>query len=474
MTQKVSIAKNIFFNGTVQVTSILLNIALLPYITGIFDSTALGINSFGQAIAGYFVLGGNLGITIFGARLIAETRDDEIKSQEAFSQCVTYQFFFNSLAIILYCVWVYLQHEPIYYLFTIMLITSMTDLSWAYTGKERFDLIAIRNFIIKIIGTISIFIFVRNKNQLPLYIVLQQGILLISNLVFWLQLGKINLKPRFYSVKKTLLIIFFPALAVFLPSVFSSIYMSLNKVMLGYMSTLSEVAIYDYPYRLIRIATTLIGVIGTVLMPRLAYLKQNPDLREFNKKVKQLFFTTGIFSIPIAVLISQLATPLCHILFHNTLEGAPAVLKWIAPTIITSGLSLYIIFVSINRMKLLTIGIAIGAVFNFFINIILIKYYSATGAAISTLLTEIAVNAALLYFIKDIANIKWLIKKIAGLLFISILCTSVIFVSSAIFVIHSDIFSILINTGLYILVYIPLLLIFFPSETKSLINNIRK
>ncbi len=474
MAQKVSIAKNIFFNGTVQVTSILLNIALLPYITGIFDSTALGINSFGQAIAGYFVLGGNLGITIFGARLIAETRDNEIKSQEAFSQCVTYQFFFNSLAIILYCVWAYLQHEPIYFLFTIMLVTSMTDLSWAYTGKERFDLIAIRNFIIKIIGTISIFIFVKNKNQLPLYIVLQQGILLISNLVFWIQLGKINLQPRFYSVRKTLLIIFLPALSVFLPSVFSSIYMSLNKVMLGYMSTLSEVAIYDYPYRLIRIATTLIGVIGTVLMPRLAYLKQHPDLSEFNNKVKQLFFTTGIFSIPIAVLIWLLAEPLCHTLFHDTLEGSPSVLKWIAPTIITSGLSLYIIFVSVNRMKHLTIGIAIGACFNFFINIILIKYYAAQGAAISTLLTEIAVNAVLLYFIQDIADIKWLIKKTTGILCISMLCASIILLFTSIHIIHSDIYSIILNTCLYLLIYVPLLCKLYPAETKRLINNIRK
>lgn len=90
---KASILNNVFYNGAVQTSSILLNLLLMPYITRILGKDALGINSFGQAIVGYFVLLGNLGITIYGAKAIAERRDDKNSKQQKFAECVTYQFF---------------------------------------------------------------------------------------------------------------------------------------------------------------------------------------------------------------------------------------------------------------------------------------------------------------------------------------------------------------------------------------------
>ena len=97
---KARILNNVFYNGAVQTSSILLNLLLMPYITRILGKDALGINSFGQAIVGYFVLLGNLGITIYGAKVIAECRDDKNRKQQKFAECVTYQFFFNVIAIL--------------------------------------------------------------------------------------------------------------------------------------------------------------------------------------------------------------------------------------------------------------------------------------------------------------------------------------------------------------------------------------
>ena len=198
----------------------------MPYITRVLGKEALGLNSFGQAIAGYFVLLGNLGITIYGAKAIAERRDNSDKKQKKFGECITYQFFFNAIALVLYNGWVLFQGENIYLLFNIIILTSMTDLSWAYTGMERFDLIAIRNLVIKIAGTLIIFIFVKKETDLALYILIQQGVLLISNVVFWFELSKIDLKPFFSSISQALRNILKPALLLFIPSIFTSIYLS--------------------------------------------------------------------------------------------------------------------------------------------------------------------------------------------------------------------------------------------------------
>lgn len=104
--------------------------------------------------------------------------------------------------------------------------------------------------------------------------------------------------PRFSSLTLSLKNIFNPAISVFIPSVFTSLYLSLNKVMLGYLSSIDEVAIYDYPNRLVRIGITFIGILGTVMMPRLAYLHHNQSKQEYQNKTKDLFRYSLLISVP--------------------------------------------------------------------------------------------------------------------------------------------------------------------------------
>lgn len=419
---KARILNNVFYNGAVQTSSILLNLLLMPYITRILGKDALGINSFGQAIVGYFVLLGNLGITIYGAKVIAECRDDKNRKQQKFAECVTYQFFFNVIAILLYNSWVIFQGDYIYFLFNIIILTSMTDLSWAYTGMERFDLIAVRNLVIKFVGTLLIFLFVKQHEDLSLFIIIQQGVLLISNVVFWLELDKLEIVPRFSSLTLSLKNIFNPAISVFIPSVFTSLYLSLNKVMLGYLSSIDEVAIYDYPNRLVRIGITFIGILGTVMMPRLAYLHHNQSKQEYQNKTKDLFRYSLLISVPAFFLLELVALPLCDIFFSETFEGADMVIKIVAPTLITSGLSLYVIYVSLNKMKTFLNCVAIGALVSLVLNILLMPHYGAIGAAISLLATEIVVHILLLYYLRSIYSLRWLLHYLFKIIAV---CTSI-------------------------------------------------
>lgn len=381
----------------------------MPYITRILGKEALGINSFGQAIAGYFVLLGNLGITIYGAKAIAERRDDKNGKQHKFSECITYQFFFNVIAIFLYNIWALFQGDDIYFLFNLLILTSMTDLSWAYTGMERFDLIAVRNLVIKILGTLFVFFFVKQPRDFSLFIIIQQGILLVSNVVFWLELNKLEIIPRFSSLTISLRNIFKPAIMVFIPSVFTSLYLSLNKVMLGYLSSIDEVAIYDYPNRLVRVGITFIGILGTVIMPRLAYLHHNQLKQEYQNKVKDLFRYSLLISIPSFFVLELIALPLCNMFFSESFVGADMVIKIVAPTLITSGLSLYVIYVSLDKMRIFLNSVAIGALVSFVLNILLMPQYGAMGAAVSLFITEMVVHILLLYYLRSLRLLKWLL-----------------------------------------------------------------
>lgn len=462
------IIKNIVYNGAVQISGIVLNLILLPYIARVLGKEALGINSFGQAIAGYFVLIGNLGITIYGAKAIAERRDKPIDKQQKFAECITYQFFFNILAVFLYNGWVLIHGENIYFLFNIIILTSMTDLSWAYTGMERFDLIAARNLIIKVVGTLSIFLFVKDVSNLFIFILIQQGILLISNIVFWFELSKIDLSPRFTSLSKSLKNVLKPALVLFIPSVFTSIYLSLNKVMLGYLSTIGEVAIYDYPNRLIRIAITFIGILGTVMMPRLAYLYHNNKQQEYINKARLLFVCSLMCSIPLFFLMELISTPLCNLFFTESFKGADIVIRIVSPTLITSGLSLYVIFVSMDKMRDFLKSVIVVSFINFVLNFLLMPTYGAKGASISLLVTETLVHIFLLYYLRNLYPLKWLIPFVIKITIVCVLICWVIIKLLGPIVSLNDM---ILSCGIFLFLYAVYFVLFFKNNFFSLLKS---
>lgn len=182
--------------------------------------------------------------------------------------------------------------------------------------------------------------------------------------------------------------------------------------MLGYMSTIGEVAIYDYPNRLVRIAITSIGILGTVLMPRLAYLNSKGNKEEYILKTKQLLFGSILCSVPVMYLLIMLATPLCTLFFTEEFKAADYVMALVAPTVVTSGLSLYLVFVSLDRVNTLTYSVASGSIINILLNLCMLSTWGARGAAVSTIVTEILVHCILVYYLRTIIPIKWLLNKI--------------------------------------------------------------
>lgn len=456
------IINNVLFNSSVQVSSILINLLLIPYLTRVLGEEALGVNSFGLSVTSYFSLVGNLGIVLYGAKSLAEQRDYPDNLQKKFSQCITYQFFFNLLAIALYNVWICFtqQNTPIYFLFNIVLLTTMTDLSWVYTGFERFDLIAVRNILIKIIGTLLIFLCVNDTGDLPLYIIVQQGALLISNVIFWTELSRVGLKIRFTRIKDSLRAIFKPTITLFVPSIFTTIYLSLNNIMLGYISGVNAVAIYDYPNKLARILITIISILGVTMMPRLAYLSKKRTQEEYLKKMTQMLYASLIISIPIMFLLILTSQMLCFLVFGNGFNGSDRVLAIVAPTIVYSGLGLYNVFITQNKIRQLTRGVLCGTIVNVLLNLLFIPRLSFEGAAYSSLITETIVHLILLCYLRKVLDIKDFIIFFLTLFLIGLFIYLILRYTFTI----NNVFNMMTICIIYLLSYMLLLFIFLKKR----------
>ena len=78
-------------------------------------------------------------------------------------------------------------------------------------------------------------------------------------------------KPHFKGIIKHIK----PNLVLFIPVIAVSIYKVMDKIMLGNLSTMSQVAYYEYGEKIITISVSVITALGTVMLPQISFLIAN-------------------------------------------------------------------------------------------------------------------------------------------------------------------------------------------------------
>ena len=157
-----SVKKNFIYNTIYQILLVILPLITAPYISRTLGANAVGVYSYTNSVAYYFILIAMLGISNYGNRTIASVRDNKEKLNEKFSSIYTLQFILFIIAIISYVVYslfIASENNMIFLLQTFYVVSGLLDISWLFFGLEQFKLTVFRNVVIKILTVISMFIF---------------------------------------------------------------------------------------------------------------------------------------------------------------------------------------------------------------------------------------------------------------------------------------------------------------------------
>ena len=189
-----SIVKNFLYNVSYQLLTILLPLITVPYVSKILGAEGIGNYSFTYANTQYFVLFGMVGITLYGNREIAYIRDDHKKLKDTFFSIYTLQFITTTISFILFTIFVFLFNKGNYrYLYLaqgINILAAMFDISWLFMGLEQFKKTVIRNTLVKLVSLMSIFVFVKNSEDVIIYTIILSLATLIGNTTFWWYIPK--------------------------------------------------------------------------------------------------------------------------------------------------------------------------------------------------------------------------------------------------------------------------------------------
>lgn len=404
------ITKNYLYNVSYQILVLLAPIVTAPYLARILGASNLGIYSYVSSSGNIITTLSLIGIYNYGNRQTAYVRDNFEILTSTFWELFFIKIGLGTIGTVAYFVYVYANKEYftfflIYYPF---IFAQFIDCSWFYVGLENIKLAVIKNFIMKLGTIIGIFVFVKSRDDLWIYIMLIALSTLGANLSIYVQLPHYIGKPKLdiqmipQHIKGSIVL--------FLPQVASLFYLQVDKVMLKWITgETQQVSFYDQAEKIVTIPLSLIIAISSVVMPRIAneYKKNNKEA------VQTILIKAGKYALCIAMPMMMgifcIARQFIPWYLGEEFYSASNAIMILTPIILLNslaGISGRQYFTATNQLTILVKAYSIAAIMNVISNALLIPHFGYIGTAIATVLSSLYSVIVQYYYLAKQINIE--------------------------------------------------------------------
>ena len=415
-----SVKANFIYNMIGTVSGFLFPMITFPYVSRVIMAEGLGLVQFYNSIINYVVLLTSLGIPLYATREIARVRDNVADLSRTTTEIISLNLILNivgyaSIFIMCYTIDEVMQNIPLFLLLSTSIVLTTIGCPWFFSGVEDFKFITLRGLAVRVVSTIFLFLFVRDKSDLMLYALYNVIASVGANVLNFIRLRKyIRLsafKPKELNIWRHLK----PAFAIFVFNLITSIYVNLDKVMVGFLKDNESVGYYTAATTISHIFLTAVTSLGVVMLPRLSNLVKQGDMESFNRLAKKSYNFIVTMSFPICGGLIILSPSLIRIFSGEGFTPAIFTLQIISPIIVAIGISNLIglqILYPLGKIKIVIISILAGAIINFFLNLLLIPKYAQNGAAIATVCTEVCVTLTQIIIARKFIPFKIIDKQV--------------------------------------------------------------
>lgn len=471
---------NYLFTVMYQLLLIITPFITTPYISRVLKPEGIGIEAYVASIVQLFIVFITLSFSLYGSRQIASKQNQKETSEEFWSI-----FFFKILSSLLVIIFYFFfingssEYKVLYLINIITLLANIIDISWYFFGKEQIKAISIRNMLIKIIGIILIFTFVKDYDDLDLYVLINAGTLFIGQLIMWIPLLR---EVSFVKISfKNISSHFKPIMILFLPQIMIQIYVLANKIILGNESGEIEVGYYNQAYKIIIIALGVISSLGSVMLPRMASEFSRGNKEEMEKYVGFALQLILLITLPMTLGMIGIAPNFVTWFLGPEFEPVTNLLIIMSPVIFFVGLANVFgiqILIGTNQQNKYSIAVTSGAVLSLILNFLLIKPLASMATSISLLVAEGVGAIIQIYFAKSYFKLKKFFKMFIKYFVLSaFVYISVVLVSKYLYITPILITFIQISAGMItymiglVLIKEPMMLRLFETIKSRLPNG---
>lgn len=476
--KKKSIVENLSLNLLKTIMCIIFPLVTYPYAARVLGETGLGKVSFAESIIGYFSVFSVLGINTYGIRELSKVRDDKRKLNDLTNQLFSISmintvFIYAILIISIFKISYLYEYRWIMLIQSIMIICTNIGMDWFFTALEEYRYITIRAIMFQVISFFLLLIFVKQQEDYLQYAAVCVFATAGSGVMNFIYIRKfVNIK---FVIKQTMLKHLKPIWYIFGTNLATSIYLDLDRTMLGIWHGDAAVGLYAAASKITKTASTILSCITNVMLPRVSYSLKNESHENSTKLILDTFNYTLMLVIPMSGGIICLYNEIIQIMFGIAFIGAGKALAILSVDVVISSINrvlAWVILVPHGYENKVLITTTIGAVSNLVMNFMLIPRCGIEGAAVATCISEITVMLVCIFYCKKIINIydlfknfyQYVIPTIMFMLLWGLLISKIRFLLARI----------LLQIFLAVLIYGVSMVIFKNSYCNIIIDWIRK
>lgn len=407
-----NIGKNFLYNTAYQVLAMFIPLITTPYASRIFGADGVGIQSYTNSVATIFSLFAALGVLAYGQREIAQHRDDPQQISKLFWEIELLCVITTMVSLVIWLVISFLERNySSYFLLSSFTILAVAfDITWFFAGLEEFRFIVLRNSAVKLLGVALLFLAVREKSDLLLYVALLSATGLLGNITMWTYLPKFLVKVDFSSLH--IFRHFRYTLVYFVPTIASSIYTIVDKAMLRFLTEgTAENGYYEQTTKIVRMAQVILLSINTVMTSRMSYLFAQQKIQEIKHRLEQSLSFILMLAYPLTFGIIGISKNFVPWFFGDGFAPVALLLCIYSPMLLIVGISNCLgtqYLTPSGQRGRSSKGIIAGAIVNVILNLIFIPYFGAIGATVASLIAELIIACVYFYMSRNFVSVNML------------------------------------------------------------------
>lgn len=384
-----SVKKNYIYHLMFEILKIILPIITAPYISRVLEPDGTGIYGYTTANLTYFLLIAALGTASYGTREIAQHRNNKEEYSKLFWEIELLSVCTSLFALVLWGCFILLtnQYKLYYLVLTPALLSNIFDISWFFTGQEQVKYIVIRNIVFKLIGVFCLFTFIKQKDDLLLYALINSVITLLGSMSMWTYLPKMLAKVDFktLSIKRH----FKQTLVYFVPSIATSIYTVLDRTLIGLITgNPFQNGYYEYATQIMNMVKTVVFVsVNAVLGARISFLYSENKTDEIKERIHKSMDYVMLLAVGCTFGLIGVSNTFVPAFFGDKYLPVITMLNLMSPLVIIIGISNCIgsqYYTPSGNRAQSSRYLIYGSIINLIMNLILIPRYEAQGAIIAS------------------------------------------------------------------------------------------
>ncbi|MFB1078180.1 oligosaccharide flippase family protein [Photobacterium damselae] len=274
-----NIFRNSLFLFLIRIATLGFPIFIIPLLISRIGLSNYGITAYYTAFFSFFVIFINFGFDESATKKIAKNNFGKITKKQYVASVLSIKIVLSVLIFITVLLYYLLIEKNNYLLFfSLLIFVEAINCLWFFQGIEKIEYISISTTFSKIIYIFLIYIFVKEQDDtilVPIFLALA-GVM--SNVYPFIKLCKLSEIDKSSFNFKNIYFIFKDSLPIFWTNFIPSLKDKIGTLILGNITTMDIVAIYDIVIKFLNLLFIPINILNSAFFPELSKNREKDTL----------------------------------------------------------------------------------------------------------------------------------------------------------------------------------------------------